>query len=73
GVDIAIDDIEAELSTRDDLDTTRTAAPLRVATGAEVIDTDGRSIPEIVNEIEVLARQIWNRSSPPDAAERAPV
>jgi len=72
GVDIAIDDIEAELSTRDDLDTTRTAAPLRVATGAEVIDTDGRSIPEIVNEIEVLARQIWNRSSPPDSAERAP-
>jgi cytidylate kinase len=41
----------ASLSRRDDLDTSRLASPLRVADGAIVVDSTGRSVDEVVEEV----------------------
>lgn len=41
----------ASLSRRDDLDTSRLASPLKVADGAIVVDSTGRSVDEVVEEV----------------------
>lgn len=41
----------ASLSRRDDLDTSRSASPLKVADGAIVVDSTGRSVDEVVEEV----------------------
>jgi cytidylate kinase len=46
--------VAADLAHRDHVDSTRSASPLRVADGAVVIDTTGRSVDSVVEE--VLAR-----------------
>ena len=45
------DAVAAELSRRDQLDSTRTASPLRPAGDAVVIDTTGRTVEEVVEEV----------------------
>nr|MDQ3045580.1 (d)CMP kinase [Chloroflexota bacterium] len=72
GDHVSLTDVLTDLEARDEIDVTRTAAPLRVAEGAAVIDTDGRSIPEIVSEIDLLARQVWERD-PNGVEEASPV
>ena len=42
---------EAAISRRDDLDSSRTASPLVVADGAIVVDTTGRTVDEVVEEV----------------------
>jgi cytidylate kinase len=49
-----VEGIAADLARRDHADSTRASAPLSVADGALVIDTTGRTIDEVVND--VLAR-----------------
>lgn len=39
------------LARRDDLDTSRAASPLKVADGAIVVDSTGRSVDEVVKEV----------------------
>jgi len=51
------DAVASDLVRRDRLDSTRGASPLTVAEGAMVIDTTGRSVEGVVEEVlEVLAR-----------------
>ena len=45
------------LSERDQLDRTRAASPLYAAADAVVIDTTGKSIPEVVDEVLGLVKQ----------------
>lgn len=45
------DETAADLARRDHLDSTRTASPLVVAPGAVVVDTTGRPVDEVVDEI----------------------
>lgn len=41
----------ASLSRRDDLDANRSASPLKVAGGAKVVDSTGRSVDDVVKEV----------------------
>ncbi|MDQ3757344.1 MAG: (d)CMP kinase [Actinomycetota bacterium] len=50
-IDLDYDTVAADIARRDLLDSTRTASPLVVADDAVVIDTSGRSIDEIVEEV----------------------
>jgi cytidylate kinase len=43
--------VAADLARRDHLDSTRQSSPLAVAEGAVVVDTTGRSVEEIVEEV----------------------
>jgi cytidylate kinase len=52
--DLDYDQVAADIARRDHLDSSRAADPLQVPDGATVIDTTGRSIDEIVDD--VLAR-----------------
>ncbi|HWD96642.1 MAG TPA: (d)CMP kinase [Acidimicrobiales bacterium] len=45
------DETEASVARRDDIDSTRDASPLRQADDALVLDTTGRSVDELVEEI----------------------
>jgi CMP/dCMP kinase len=45
------DETEASVARRDDIDSTRDASPLRQADDALVLDTTGRSVHEVVEEI----------------------
>lgn len=56
GTDMSYATILAELRRRDQVDTDRAVAPLRRATDAVAIMTDGRDIDDIVHEITQLAR-----------------
>jgi CMP/dCMP kinase len=45
------DETEASVARRDDIDSSRDASPLRQADDALVLDTTGRSVDEVVEEI----------------------
>jgi cytidylate kinase len=49
------DQVAADIARRDHADSTRTAAPLTIAPSAVVIDTTGRPIEEVVEEVLDLA------------------
>ena len=49
--DLAYDQVAADIARRDHVDSTRAASPLAVADDAVVIDTTGRDIDEIVEDI----------------------
>jgi cytidylate kinase len=51
------DQVAADIARRDHADSTRTAAPLTIAPTAIVIDTTGRPIGDVVEEVLDLARQ----------------
>jgi CMP/dCMP kinase len=53
---IDVDEVQAALSRRDELDRARTVSPLRIADDALVIDTTGRSVAGITAEIVERAR-----------------
>lgn len=55
GLDRPLEEIREEMERRDRLDAGRASAPMRVAPDAVVIDTDGRSIAQVVDEIVRLA------------------
>jgi cytidylate kinase len=57
GVPAAVSEVATLLSERDTSDSTRAASPLYAATDAVVIDTTGRSIPEVVSEVMALVRE----------------
>jgi cytidylate kinase len=51
GGDVDYDAVVADIARRDKVDSTRGASPLVVAEGARVIDTTGRSVDEVVQEV----------------------
>jgi len=56
GIPVAVDDVQTELARRDDRDRTREDSPLRVAEGAQVIDTSRLDVPQQVSRILDLVR-----------------
>ena len=54
-------EIEKQQKVRDNQDLTRAVAPLMAPEGAHIIDTSTMSLMEVVNHIEVLARDIIPR------------
>lgn len=59
GIDATFESVLAGLEARDAFDAGRTTAPMRSASDAVVIDSDGRTIDEIVTEIGGLVRSRW--------------
>ena len=55
GVAVSLDEVLAGIEARDRLDTGRDDSPLRVADGATVIDSTGRSVDDVVDEIVAVA------------------
>ena len=51
GVAVSLDDVLTGIEARDRLDAGRAESPLRVAEGATVIDSTGRSVDDVVDEI----------------------
>lgn len=61
GVDTSFQAVLADLQERDYKDSHRATAPLRPADDAIRIDTDGRSVDDIVSTIEGVVLQRWAR------------
>jgi cytidylate kinase len=57
GVPAAVSDVATLLTQRDEQDRTRTASPLFVAKDAVVVDTTGKSVDEVVNEVMAVVRR----------------
>ncbi len=57
--DLTVANVEADLQRRDAIDSSRDAAPLEVADGAIVVQTDGKSIEAVVDEVAALADRHW--------------
>jgi cytidylate kinase len=60
GKEVDLDFIVADLQRRDAIDSAREVSPLKAADDAILIDTDGRTVDEIVTEIEGLVRAAWS-------------
>jgi CMP/dCMP kinase len=56
-------DVVTALTARDELDRTRTTSPLYAAEDATLIDTTGKSVGEVVQEVLAIVRQIDDRRS----------
>lgn len=59
GNDTTFDAVLADLEARDGFDSGRKTAPLRPGPDAVIIDSDGRTIEEIVTEIDGIVRARW--------------
>jgi len=57
GVDVSIDDLLKEIRVRDERDMNRSAAPLKPADDAQVIDSTGLSIEEVLDRCMAAAGQ----------------
>jgi cytidylate kinase len=55
GVAASVDEVLTGIEARDRLDAGRAVSPLRVAEGARVIDSTGRSVDDVVDEIVAVA------------------
>jgi cytidylate kinase len=56
-LDLQYDQVAADIARRDHIDSTRPASPLSVADDAVRIDTTGRDIETVVEEVQTLAAQ----------------
>jgi len=54
-LDMHYDDVAADIARRDHIDSSRATAPLTVAEGSYTVDTTGRSIDQVVDEVLGLA------------------
>jgi cytidylate kinase len=58
GNDISLEEVIASLKRRDEIDSTRKVAPLKLAPDAIVINSDNLTIPEVVSKInEIIAQR----------------
>jgi cytidylate kinase len=53
-------EVEADLRRRDRIDSTRETAPLQVAEDAVVVDTDFKSIDQVVDEVAAIVERAWD-------------
>lgn len=51
GYDASIQDIKSQIEKRDHIDSTRSESPLTIAADAIIIDTTGKNINEVLNEV----------------------
>ena len=66
GEKVKFDDVYTEIKKRDEADTNRSIAPLKPANDARIIDTTGKSIEEVLNEIYTIVEselKYGNKSS----------
>ncbi len=63
GEDVDIDFIVADLERRDAVDSAREVSPLKAADDATLVATDGRSVDDVVTEIEGIVRTSWRSFS----------
>ncbi|MCH8958429.1 MAG: (d)CMP kinase [Proteobacteria bacterium] len=62
GIDVSLPAVSADIAERDRRDTERAVAPLRPAPDAEILDTTGLSINEVVEQVkEIVARTLADR------------
>jgi len=54
---VPLDEVRRQLAARDAQDSGRETAPLRCAEDAEFVDTTGRSVEEVVQQVIALARE----------------
>jgi len=59
GVEADYERVLADLAARDAWDSSRETAPLTIAADATLVQTDGRTVDEIVNEIVTLTDSVW--------------
>jgi cytidylate kinase len=64
GIETGADEIRAAIEQRDRLDSTRSAAPLRTAQDAVVIDTTGLEVEQVVERAAALVDEARASSSP---------
>ena len=57
GVAASVDEVLSGIEARDRLDAGRAVSPLRVAEGATIIDSTGRSVDQVVDEIVAVTRR----------------
>lgn len=62
GSDVHVDDVLRDLQARDAYDSQRDVAPLRAADDAARIVTDGKTVDEIVTELEEMVTVRWTAS-----------
>ncbi|MCZ6715703.1 MAG: (d)CMP kinase, partial [Gammaproteobacteria bacterium] len=62
GIDVSLPAVSADIAERDRRDTERAVAPLRPAPDAEILDTTGLSINEVVEQVkEIVAKTLADR------------
>ena len=54
---VAVAEVATALTARDELDRTRTASPLYAAPDAVVVDTTGKSVDEVVEDVMAIVRE----------------
>ena len=59
GRDVALDTVLSDLERRDKADSNREAAPLMIADGSHIVETDGLTVNQVVDEIERIVRRAW--------------
>ena len=64
GIETGADEVRAAIEQRDRLDSTRSAAPLRTAQDAVVIDTTGLDVEQVVERAAALVDEARTSSSP---------
>jgi CMP/dCMP kinase len=57
GASQSIEQVTADIAIRDERDSRRSVAPLRAAEDAKLVDTTGRTIDQVVDEIARLAKE----------------
>jgi len=60
GVDTRLGDVLADLERRDRLDQDRDVAPLQAAEDAIIVETDQRSVGDVVAAIKAMAERAWH-------------
>jgi len=66
GVDTTYHDVLEDLRSRDAYDSSRETAPLATADDATIVNTDARTIDEVVDQIERLALATWQAAGVPN-------
>src|SRR5690606_28441239 len=57
GIDRPVEEVLTEMAERDRIDASRSIAPMKPAANAVTIQTDGKSVDEVVQEIVRLAEE----------------
>jgi CMP/dCMP kinase len=60
GIDLSLAQVLQEIEERDLIDSTRAVSPLRIGSDVMILDTDGRSIDEVVEIVAEMARAVMS-------------
>ncbi len=65
-----VEEVAASIARRDEIDSTRAESPLRASSGAVVVDTDGRTVEQVVDAVvALLDRPVGERDADPVLVE----